>query len=104
MKSPVFNFMVYRVFRMRDSGTAFCRIFEVSHHGLLLAKESAGKHDKHEEVTGLFRRNKVTTWFSSVKRTSVTSVSKEPGDIEYKGEIKLNDKQVDFFSKNRVSY
>lgn len=103
--SPIYEYMVYRVYRMRDSGKCFCRVFNVWHTGFLYAKLEADKHERQKEIEHLFSSNLVSSWFYCSKRIGEMKSDKhEKGYCEYVGEYELNEKQIKYFSQNRMTY
>lgn len=103
--SPVFEFIVYRVYRMRDSKECFCLAFRVYTTGFLFAKHIADSHEEQENESELFSKNLVTSWFYCCKRMGAMSASEEKkGSVEFIGKHKLNEKQMAYFVKNRMQY
>lgn len=100
--SPVFEYMVYRVFRLRD-GEAFVRSFRVYATGYEIAKRFAYTSPEHAEVGAMFSACKVTTWFCCVKLMAPTSLQGESSRlVEYMGETKLSAAQVAYMDSHRV--
>lgn len=99
--SPVFKYMVYRVFRIRG-GSAYVRSFEVCASGHLWAKKYMSEHPEHEYVSDMFGTG-VTTFFSCIKLMEPMSVDASlDGRCEYVGETELSDAQVAYFECHRV--
>ncbi len=100
--SPIFKFMVYRIYRLRD-GEAFVRSFETYATGQHFAKAIVYQHPAHLEVGALFSSCAATTWFVCVKLMEPTSVDPElQGKCEYMGENRLSAAQVAYFDSHRV--
>ncbi|QPX74996.1 hypothetical protein PHOOPHIGHTERS_35 [Serratia phage vB_SmaS_PhooPhighters] len=98
--SPIYEFFVYRIYRLRNSEQFKLRTWRVYSTGHLLAKHAAtqSKDDIGDLMTGC----KVVTFFMSSKRKEIMAVSgKSFGDIEYLGEMDLKKDHAMYFQNNQ---
>lgn len=100
--SPIFDYMVYRVFRLRDGG-AFVRSFRVYATGYEMAKRFAYTAPEHVEVGAMFSSCAITTWFCCVKLMAPMGLQGEVSRlVGYMGESELNAAQVAYMDSHRV--
>lgn len=101
--SPVFEFFVYSIFRMRGEDECRARIFRIyesGHHMAMIASES---FDEQEEINDFKRFNKIDVFFKCVKRRGVDDKGESFRSVrEFVSEIILSNDQVEFFRNNRV--
>ena len=101
--SPIFEFYVYSIYRMRGDDDCRAKVFRIFDAGYHLAMESANSMEQQEEIDDFKRFNKVDVFFKCVKRKG----SENKGDSfrgvkEFVSDIPLTKDQVEFFRANRV--
>ncbi len=101
--SPVFEFYVYSMFRMRGGEEVKARIFRTFACGHQLAISNCDSMEQQEEIDNWKKFNEVNLFFKCVKRKSPEIKSESlKGECEFVSEITLTLEQVYFFQKNRV--
>lgn len=101
--SPIFEYFVYSIYRMRGEESCRMRIFKVYHSGYKLAMDASDSLPEQEEINDFKRFNKVDVFFKCVKRRGIECKPESfRGFLEFVSDVELTKPQLDFFTANRV--
>ncbi len=101
--SPIFEFYVYSLYRMRGDEQRRCKIFRVFSTGYHLALEAINETEQQQELDNYKMSNKMDMFIKCVKRKGIDAKPESyKGIIEFVDDIGITQEQSEYFHKNRV--